>query len=55
MTIFKYRVRVKHDNGLIDIITNASNYASLIRIVMACENCPERAIKSIKVIKEINI
>lgn len=44
----KYTLRVKHDKGIINITTWASDADAAIRIVMDAERCPRRAILSVK-------
>lgn len=46
-----YRVKVKHDNGVINIDTNAAHRDAAIRTIMAAERCPERSIISVRRIK----
>ena len=45
MEIIKYKFKVKHDEGSINISTVASTQQIAKEMIMAAEGCPERSIK----------
>lgn len=47
-TVRAYRVRVKHDAGIINITTWATSKTAAARSVMAAERCPARAILKVR-------
>ena len=47
MTIKKYQVSLKHDNGKIRITTVATSKQSAIDMIMKAEGCPECAISNV--------
>lgn len=48
LKLSKYKLSLKHDNGRVNIITNALSYQNAIQMVCEAEGCPERAIINIK-------
>lgn len=49
----RYKVYLKHDNGLSEVVTVALSIAQAVKTVMSAESCPERAIYKI-VIQEVS-
>lgn len=52
MNIYVYKLKVKHDTGIINIITSATSEYNAKYKVMLSENCPLSAIIDIRKIKE---
>lgn len=46
--MYNYMVKVKHDNGVINIRVCASCMRQAIELVKINENCPEGAIRSVR-------
>ena len=40
----EYKVTVRHDNGIIRIVTRAESFRAAIAIIMQSEGCPRRSI-----------
>ena len=45
----KYKFTIKHDGGKHVLSTTATDVVAAMKIVMAAEKCPERAIVNIKI------
>lgn len=43
--MYKYRVELKHDDGITVLRTSASDDEALYKKIMEVENCPKRSIK----------
>jgi hypothetical protein len=54
MDVHRYLVRVKHDNGIVNIKTTATSEEWARKVVMKAEGCPERAIISVQWIGTLN-
>jgi ferredoxin len=48
MSISRYLVTVKHDAGTVNLHINATDEARATEMIMSIENCPRRAIKSVR-------
>ncbi len=51
MSLFKFRITMRHDHGEVAITTFARDIASAINIVLSAERAPERAIINIRRLK----
>ncbi len=51
MSLFKFRITMRHDRGEVTITTCARDIASAINIVLSAERAPERAIINIRRLK----
>lgn len=51
MEINQFRARVRHDHGVVNLTLWAIDEVAAKRTVLAAENCPERSILSIKMVK----
>lgn len=49
MEMHKYKFTIKHDGGKHVLSTTATDVVAAMKIVMAAERCPERAIINIKI------
>lgn len=53
MKFYRYRCTVKHDNGVVRIVTMASSAPAVRATIMSAERCPRRAITATKNIGRI--
>jgi len=52
--MYRYVIKLKHDKGFCKLKVVARCIASAVYLVMSAEKCPERAIHSVKMVKEIS-
>ncbi len=51
MNIYQFRVQLKSDTGPYILITSATSYAACSKLIQDTQNCPERSIQSISIVK----
>lgn len=48
MTMYRYKLQLKHDNGSLKLTVLATDKAMAFKMVQAIEACPDHAIKILK-------